>query len=602
MKIAMTNIIIFALLAILFYEFLPFLDPEIAFVAANDMPLHLTRVHYVATGQFMWSNQSLNGYPALSFYPPLSYFLAAAISPLFGVSLSLNVVFVLAVAAQIIILYLILRRIKGFDRDGSLIISLFWAANPFFIHLFFQMGRFAELVSWTFSLAAIYYFMRYESGSGRNYIIYSTFALSLAFFSHYLPFMLTSGLILFHLFSKLLKRDFKKALNLLVIPILSVLLVSFWILPMFYYMNYGRIGVVVTSPVAGYGVVITYVSAVLGLILFIIKAGRKVLGEEKLAVLYMVVLGILPLLLMSGILSSNTLSKILVSYGASMFIILLIAINSPSVFRGNLKFNWFLLFLVFYVLVFAVAVPMSKPLNRFVSVPLSSTENKPDIENVLGSIESGKRLLVYGSRDTQELAYRIGVIKYGIMESVCGVGWQVVPPYLFEHTNVNLSNIDEENSFLGITYVITDDSSAANHFEGLGYSAVMKSGGVYLFKTPFSIFPQDLEVVSFSAKKIHVRAKAYGWYTIKITYFPAWRAVNGDGEEILMESDKGYMHFFAEEGEDVILEYSLSQVHYVGIFVSLVTFVLLVAFLIKSGTPSAFAEMVRKVRKQKRFP
>ena len=169
------------------------------------------------------------------------------------------------------------------------------------------------------------------------------------------------------------------------------------------------------------------------------------------------------------------------------------------------------------------------------------------------------------------------------MESVYGVGMDVMPPYLYEQIQfLNLSNINERCSFLGIPYIITDSPEVVERLDGLDYTQEMQSGNIYLFKTPFTVFPDDLELISFSAKRIHVHTLSDGWHTIKVTYFPAWKAKTGDGVPVELEYDRGYMRFFADGGEDVIIEYTLLPVHYIGILVSALTLFFVAAVLIKS--------------------
>jgi hypothetical protein len=164
------------------------------------------------------------------------------------------------------------------------------------------------------------------------------------------------------------------------------------------------------------------------------------------------------------------------------------------------------------------------------------------------------------------------------------MGGQYIPPYMAEFTSkpLDIETINETCAFLGTTYLIIDSRDSAERLETLGYEEVSASGNISLYRTPFSAFPENLEVLSYSGQRIRLKALSDGRHTIKFTYLPFWEAVDGAGKKVELESDGGYISFHAGEGEEVVIERVLPGVFYAGVLVSVVSLALALAVLLSA--------------------
>jgi len=585
MKFNLDLIMAFVLIIILSRILSQLLIPDVTYIVNNDLQNFVPRVYFAATGQYLWSDQTCNGYLALTFYPPLGFFTAAIFYPLLGASYSIGVTFILHVVAQMIMIYLILYKLRGFDRKKSIIVALLWGANPFFIHQFLKLGRFAELTSWTFVIAFLYFFIRYRDTRDVRFAVYSGAALSLSLLSHYLPFILATGMIGMYLLFSLVKREYKMSFSYFLIPVASMAMVAFWFLYALYYIDYGwGMGRWEFKMTYGWSILVTPIIILFALLIFSKVAGKEMWKRERPAFIYVYILVFISLLAAANLinLSYSTSNEVMI-YAMGTYVMLMLMINSPHFFeRHGVARKMMIFLLVSFVLFYGLGVPFLQKAEEFVTVQLKSTDDVSDIEHVLGNIETNRRFLVFGSENTRAIASRMGIVKYGLMESDASMSWQFTPTYIIEFFNepITLSNIDEKSRFLGTAYIISDSVEAAKAFRELGYEEIMSSGKIYLFKTPRTMFPDDLVEVSYSSRRIHVRTVADGRHTIKLTYFPAWEAKTSYGKAVPLESDGGHMSFHADKDEDIIIEFKTPSVFWVGVLISSVAWMTAVAILI----------------------
>ncbi len=92
-----------------------------------------------------WITDWYSGYPFLRFYPPLSYFMAWAVSIPLGPALAYKVVITLSLVAASLSTYLLGRELE-FSEIPSLIMGISYSINPWLLRMISPEGNFPRVV------------------------------------------------------------------------------------------------------------------------------------------------------------------------------------------------------------------------------------------------------------------------------------------------------------------------------------------------------------------------------------------------------------------------------------------------------------------------
>lgn len=234
----------------LFVIFLLILVPAIVaspllyrFLPRSDGPAHffkiwLLRYELDNYGKvFDWNPFWYGGHPLFRFYPPMSYWITAALS--YVVPLQLYQVFNLMIFISYILLSFstyYLSRILKFSKISSLTISIIVIVSPTLASFYSFVGVFPSIIAFSFvPLALAFLIKTFDEGEIR-YFILTALLLSIIILTHHITAYFTIMLFILIFIFKTLQFGYKKFKTTLIYSLIilgiSFLLTSFWTVPL----------------------------------------------------------------------------------------------------------------------------------------------------------------------------------------------------------------------------------------------------------------------------------------------------------------------------------------------------------------------------------
>lgn len=177
------------------------------------------------------------GYPIFNFYAPLPYYLGGAIS-LLGISalLATKLMIAMSIVGAAFSMYLLAREFWG--KSGGLLSGVLYLFAPYHALNTYVRGDIGELYAYFFIPLIFYGIWKYYKNPNFKYLLIGVLSYAGLITSHNLSALMVTPFIIFTILVLLFT---KKRFSILAIPILGLLLSSFYFIPALAEMNYTNV-------------------------------------------------------------------------------------------------------------------------------------------------------------------------------------------------------------------------------------------------------------------------------------------------------------------------------------------------------------------------
>ncbi len=196
----------------------------------NDIASYMAQLFFMdACGFHRFCDYWYNGFTAFLFTPPGWYFFAYPLLKIFGdVKIAAYISIVLILVLGYVLIYYFGKK-RGWSIHQSLFLFLCIFANAVAIRGFIRTGRPHEMFAWLGFLATLFIILHYKDKKidKKIYLAAGTYALTIL---SYVAVGMFATIIFGSLF--LVKKGREK-IHAIIVPIIGILLSSFWLLPYF---------------------------------------------------------------------------------------------------------------------------------------------------------------------------------------------------------------------------------------------------------------------------------------------------------------------------------------------------------------------------------
>lgn len=177
------------------------------------------------------------GYPIFNFYGPFPYYLGAIIT-FFGLNslIATKIIIFVALIGSGLSMYFLAKDFWG--EKGALISSIFYVFAPYHALNSYVRGDVGELYSYLFIPLVFLGIWKFYKTNKFKFVVLGSLSFSLIIISHNLSALMISPFILLVTFLALIK---KRKWSIILIPILGILVSSFYFIPALLEMNFTNV-------------------------------------------------------------------------------------------------------------------------------------------------------------------------------------------------------------------------------------------------------------------------------------------------------------------------------------------------------------------------
>lgn len=207
--------------------------------SVGDARAHIHRISYLSSGLSegkipLWDPYWYNGYPFFSTYPPLTYFIGAALASFSTSVIAFKLLTIFALALSSICTYLFAKKILDLDKFLSLAGMLIYETSASLFFSYYPSGAIPINLAWGFGILFFICYIRTVETGKLKYFASSAALLALTTLTHvFAVFMVLVLVAILHMLPRLLRsiKSYKAERLGLYSILLGILVSGFWSLP-----------------------------------------------------------------------------------------------------------------------------------------------------------------------------------------------------------------------------------------------------------------------------------------------------------------------------------------------------------------------------------
>lgn len=177
------------------------------------------------------------GYPIFNFYGPLPYYIGAFFNFLgFDALTATKIMILIAVVGSAFSMYILAKEFWG--KIGGIVSAAFYIYAPYHALDIFVRGDVGEVYAYLFIPLIFYSLLKFYKTNNFIFIVLGSLSYAGVISSHNLSALMISPFVIL---ATLILLGLKKKISILLIPILGILLASFYFLPTLLEMNYTNV-------------------------------------------------------------------------------------------------------------------------------------------------------------------------------------------------------------------------------------------------------------------------------------------------------------------------------------------------------------------------